>query len=79
MGNLNKRLERLEDQAEPPGKVRVVGIGSWEKTPEEREAEIVAARAAMGPNDTLIEVRYVDDWRGDRETEASNGQSEPTA
>ena len=65
MGDLNRRLERLERQAEPPGKVRVVGIGSWDKTPAEREADVAEARGAMGPGDTLIEVVYVDAWRND--------------
>ena len=63
MGNLNRRIERLEDQSGPPGRVRVVGIGDLDG--ECLEADIAAARAEMGPHDTLIEVVYVDAWRDD--------------
>ena len=62
MGDLNRRLERLERQAEPPGKVRVVGVRDYDG--EHLEADIAAARAEMGPNDTLIKVRYERNWRG---------------
>ena len=62
MGNLDRRIERLEGQAEPPGKVRVVGFGDIDG--EHLEADIAAARAEMGPNDTLIKVVYERNWRG---------------
>ena len=60
---LQRRVERLEDRAAGPGQVRVVGIGDYDG--ERLEADIAAARAVMGPNDTLIEIVYTHEWRGD--------------
>ena len=60
--SLKGRLERLEGQAEPPGKVIVVGVRDYDG--ERLAADLAAARLEMGPNDTLIKVRYERNWRG---------------
>ena len=61
--SLEKRLEKLEARSGPPGKFVVVGTESQGKTPAERQAEIDAAKDALGPDDTLIVIEYVKGWR----------------
>jgi len=63
MATIEKRLSDLEQKAQPPGELHIVGIGDFDG--EHVEADIAAARARLGPNDTLLIVEYLDDWRGD--------------
>jgi hypothetical protein len=62
----DRRLTELERRAEPPGRQYVAYLNHWNPDAEGivGEAAITATQAAMGPNDELIVVEYVDDWRG---------------
>jgi len=63
MATIEKRLDALEQQSQPPGELHIVGIGDYDS--EHVEADIAATRAKMGPNDDLLVVRYIDQWRED--------------
>jgi len=74
VGTVKQRLQRLEEQAQVgKGKIVVVKLAHADYTPmtPEEEAEArAAAEAEAGPDGDVLEVHYVDDWRG------SDGQSE---
>ena len=65
MVNLQRRIERIEGQAKSPGEHIIVGAGEWDLSEAELDAKVAAARAAAGPNDTIVVIRYVKDWRVD--------------
>ena len=53
--NKNNRLLALEKKHSPPSDIRVYFFLD--------EDELTRVRAELSPGDTLIVVRYVDDWR----------------
>ena len=57
MGNLQRRIEQLEQQAAPPGQVCVV-FHNQDATPEEIAAKRAEVRAQTAPSDTVIHVVY---------------------
>lgn len=73
MANLRQRVTELERKTGPAaGTLRVVWMDTWARPAEECEAVLTKAEAETGPNDTLIVIEYVHDWRsGDDEREAA--------
>ena len=55
--NKNNRLLALEKKHTPPSDIRVYFFLN--------EDELSRVRAELSPGDTLIVVRYVDDWRAE--------------
>ena len=69
--DLARRLAALEQQQDGPGKVVVVDtLYAYEgfrivreMTPEESAERVAAAYREAGPNGTVIEIVWVDNWR----------------
>jgi len=67
MATIEKRLDALEQRSHGPGETVVVYKNDWrvESTPEQDQTKIAAAQAALGPDDTLLVIEFVDQWRED--------------
>jgi len=59
-----RRLEKLELETAPPGRIVVCwGPDDRDWPPEERAADIERAHQTAGTNGTVIVVEYTHDWR----------------
>jgi len=69
----HNRLAEQERRRRPPGRTLVVYLNDWrEPTPDQiadDERRLADARAKLAPDDTLIIVQYVEEWR------TTNGQA----
>ena len=65
----HRRVDKLEQRAHgDSGAVWVVGNRQWDWTPADYEAAIEEVRPQMGPDDHMVVIRYVKDWRNEQTT-----------
>ena len=67
-----KRVDKLEQAVEGPGRVEYVGMGHWDWTADQLAEAVAEAEQRVGPNGKVIAVEYVSDW-GNHDKSAKTG------